>query len=284
GDGFELAASRSLNALSLFGRTEGAQLLGAVPPALVAEVSFKAGTGLLGQNFEMRQERAVAEITGYDDVAALPAADRDRVTRAVSRGVMAGRGSLFEAASSLTREELARSLALVGGLPQRIPSSGSFADVGPSDEAFPYVETVAGVRTRHLLMEPPNGHVFKPHDEVTRLDFAVALVRAAGWEALADARAGESLGWIDEDQIPPALRGYAGVARDRRLIDVHVTSSGTFFDPAASLTRLAATGFLMNLLDQRGGSRVASLPPSTSVIPLAPRKAAFPVSRSSRTR
>ncbi len=284
GAGSELAASRSLNALSLFGRTEGAQLLGAVPPALTAEIGFKTGSGLLDQAFEMRQERAVAEVTAYEDVALLSTADRDRVTRAVSRGVMVGRGSLFEAAAFLTREELARSLALVGGVPQRIPASGSFADVGPSDAAFPYVETVAGERTRHLLMEPSNGHVFKPHDEVTRLDFAVALVRAAGWEALAEARAGESLGWVDEGQIPLALRGYAGVARDRRLIDVRVASSGTFFDPAAPLTRLAAAGFLMNLLDLRGGTHVSSLPTPPGVAPLAPRKATSPASRSTKTR
>ena len=284
GGGAELAASRSLNALSLFGRAEGAQLLGAVPPALTAEVSFKAGSGLLDQAFEMRQERAVAEITAYTDVGGLSAADRDRVTRVVSRHVMVGRGSLFEAASFLTREELARSLALVGGLPQRIPSSGSFADVGPSDAAYPYVETVAGERTRHLLMEPPNGHVFKPHDEVTRLDFAVALVRAAGWEAPADARAGESLGWIDESQIPLALRGYVALASERRLIDVRFGSSGPFFAPSAPLSRLAAAGFLMNLLDLRSGSRVSSLAAPPAAMPLAPRKADSPVSRSTKSR
>ena len=284
GAGSELAASRSLNATSLFGRTEGAQLLGAVPPALSAEISFKPGSGLLGQSFEMRQERAVAEITDYTDVVGLAAADRDRVTRAVSRHVMLGRGSLFEAASFLTREELARSLALVGGLPQRIPSSSSFADVGPSDAAYPYVETVAGDRTLHLLMEPANGHVFRPHDEVTRLDFAVALVRAAGWEALADARAGESLGLVDESQIPSALRGYVGLARDRRLIDVRVASGGVFFDPASPLTRLAAAGFLMNLLDLRDGGHVSSLPPAPAATPLVPRQAATPGSRSTKTR
>jgi serine protease AprX len=284
GAGTELAAARSLNALSLFGRTEGAQLLGAVPATLTAEINFKPGTGLLSQAFEMRQERAVAEITAYADTAGLAPADRDRVTRAVSRHVMIGRGSLFEAGAWITREELARALALTGGLPQRIPSSPSFPDSDLADAAYPYVETVAGARSRHILMEPLNGHTFKPHDAVTRLDFAVALVRAAGMEAQADARAGESLGVVDEGQVPLERRGYVALARERRLIDVRSGSGGLYFEPVAPLSRLDAAGFLMNLLDLRGGSQVTSLPPPPASAPVTPRTPSPPTSRRSKAR
>jgi len=258
--GHELAASQSINGLSLFGRAEGAHLLGAVPASLITRVFFKIGSGLLDQPFEMRQETAIAEITAYADMVSLPAADRDRVTRAVSRHVMIGRASFFEAASAMSRSELARSLALTGGLPQRIPAASSFPDVAASDPDEPYVETVAGLRTRHMLMEPPTGAAFKPRSDVTRLDFAVALVRAAGLEAEADARAGELLNLTDEALIPPARHGYVAVAKEHHFIDVLGGSTGAYFDPGGSVQRLAASVFLMSLLDERSGSLVSSLP------------------------
>jgi len=261
--GTELASSQSINGLSLFGRTEGTHLLGAIPASLIARVFFKIGSGLLDQPFEMRQETSVAEITAYADVAGLPAVDRDRVARAVSRHVMIGRGGFFEYNSAMSRSELARALALTGELPQRIAAASSFPDVSTLDADEPYVETVAGIKTRHLLMEPPNGVAFKPHSDVTRLDFAVALVRAAGLEAQADARSGEVLNLTDESLIAPAKHGYVAVAKEHHFIDVLSGSTGYYFDPGGSVPRLAASVFLMNLLDERSGSPLASLPAGT---------------------
>jgi len=280
--GRQLATSTSINGLALFGRTEGAHLLGAVPASLITTVFFKTGSGLIDQPFEMRQELAVAEITAYADVAGLPSFDRDRVARVVSRHVMTGRGSFFEAASALSRAELAQSLALAGGLPQRIPAHSSFPDVADSDSEEPYVETVAGVKTRHLLMEPPNGASFKPQTDVTRLDFAVALVRAAGLETEADARSGEVLGLIDENLIPLSRHGYVAVAREHGFIDIPAGPSGSYFDPGGWVPRLSAAGFLMTLSDQRSGSTFSSLP----VAPPAPAsgKPKPPSSRPPRTR
>ena len=87
---------------------------------------------------------AVAVLTAYTDVATLPAASQDLLAEAVARRVIVGRGGVFAPASSLTRGELARSLALVAGLPQRIPAQPSFTDVATSDPFYPFVETVAG--------------------------------------------------------------------------------------------------------------------------------------------
>src|SRR6185436_10252948 len=58
--GTELASSQSINGLSLFGRTEGTHLLGAIPASLIARVFFKTGSGLLAQPFELRQETSIA--------------------------------------------------------------------------------------------------------------------------------------------------------------------------------------------------------------------------------
>jgi len=248
-DGGELARGDSFNGLSLFGRAEGVHLLGAIPPSPTAEVFFKAGTGLLDQKFYLRQETAVAVVTAYADVATLPPDDLDVVTRAVSRNVMIGRGDVFDAYDGLTRGELARALALAAGSPQRIPSDASFDDVIASDPLYPYVESVAGARARRELISPRILGRFRPNFDVTRLDFAVALVRGAGLEAEAQDRAGESLGFVDQGKVPFSLRGYVAVALDRGLIDIVRVDGFTKFDPKGDVPRVAAARFLLRLLE-----------------------------------
>jgi len=250
-DGREVARGDAFDGLSLFGRAEGAHLLGEVPRPLRAEVYFKSGTGLSDQRFQMREESAVAVVTAYTDVAGLPADDRDTVTRAVGRNVLIGRGTLFDPYDNLTRGELARALALAAGRPQRIPDKASFNDVGPGNPLFPYVESVAGARARLKVMDPKNLIAFGPGADVTRLDFTVAIVRGAGLMSEAEARAGESLGLLDESKIPAALRGYVAVGVERGLIDTIHTDGNAKFDPKGEVPRIAAARFLLRLLDLR---------------------------------
>jgi serine protease AprX len=259
-DGRELARGDAFNGASLFGRAEGVHLLGAIPQALNAEVYFKAGSGLTAQEFEMRQESAVAVVTAYADVSALPAEDREIVTRAVGRNILIGHGDAFDAYENLTRGELARALALASGRPQRIPSLSSFNDVGATDPLFPYVESVAGARARLKLIDPRNATNFGPDSDISRLDFTVALVRGAGLEAEARSRAGETLGLQDEGKIPSELRGYVAVALERGLVDridsgtaamlVPMGSgAGPMFDPKGDVPRVTASRYLLRLLE-----------------------------------
>ncbi|HZM70330.1 MAG TPA: S8 family serine peptidase [Candidatus Cryosericum sp.] len=245
--------STAINGLALFGREDGVHVLGAVPPAMTATISFKTGTGPLDQPFSARQETSVAALTAYSDVAALDPASLRLITRAVSQHVLVGRADHFVPGDGLTRAELARALALTAGLPQRIPSGASFPDVGVQDAAFPYIETVAGTRAKQILMGAAIGKAFKPRDSVTRLDFTVALVRAAGLEAAAQARAGEALAVVDASSIPYSLRGYIAVGLENNLIAVVPAAGGSAFNPAGALVRLDAARFLLNLLDRRGG-------------------------------
>jgi serine protease AprX len=256
--GRDVARSDALDGLSLFGRTDGVHVLGSVPPSMTASISFKQGSGLFDQPFEVRQETAVATLTSCADVTALSPADQVTAARAVSQHVLDVRGDQFAPAAALTRAELARSLAMTAGLPQRIPSVNTFQDVSTKDPAFAYVETVAGARARQILMEAQNGRSFKPRDGVTRLDFTVASVRAAGLEAEAQARAGENLPVTDAAGIPSSLRGYVAVALERKLIAVVPGASGSSFNPAGTLPRLDAARFLLNLLDLRGGAALAA--------------------------
>jgi hypothetical protein len=68
------------------------------------------------------------------------------------------------------------------------------------------------------------------------------------------------LNLTDEALIPPARHGYVAVAKEHHFIDILGGSTGAYFDPGGSVQRLAASVFLMSLLDERSGSLVSSLP------------------------
>ena len=297
--GSERARSETINGAGLFGRVEGASVQGALPELLNAEVSFKEGLGVGSQVFHLRHAAASATLTGYQDLGELAAADLDAVAAAVSRGAMIGRGTSFAPHAALLRGELARALALVSGLPQRVPSTASFDDVPASWSLFPYVESVAGRLATSQLMaattsgsrrspverltgagrsravlthlapatdrpwdteappSTPSARSFKPCSPVERLDFAKALVRAAGLAALAESRQGASLGLGDEDRIAPGDRGYAAVALERGFLSPVVLDGVAAFDAKGQLDRLEACRRLLTLLDVRAGSRFA---------------------------
>jgi hypothetical protein len=193
-------------------------------------------------------------------VLPIPVGDRPRHPCRVAR-VLDGRGTQFEAGSNLTRAELAESLALVAGVPQRVPATSSFADVSPTDSVYPYVETVAGARSRRTLMTCNPGNAFQPATSATRLDFAVAAVKAANMEAQAIARAGSRVGLADDFLIPDALKGYVVIALERGLLDPVMTELGWGFAPDAGTTRLAASKGLLQLRDILAGTAVYAAPP-----------------------
>jgi hypothetical protein len=134
-------------------------------------------------------------------------------------------------------------------MPQRIPGSRSFTDVAPHDPALPYIESVAGSRARTVLIDDMGSRTFRPQLAARRIDVAVALVRAAGLAAEAQARAGEPLGLTDENRVPDRLKGYVAVALERGLLAPLPDGAGDRFDPTGKLTRLEASARLLTLLD-----------------------------------
>ncbi|HEY1404502.1 MAG TPA: S-layer homology domain-containing protein, partial [Pyrinomonadaceae bacterium] len=86
-----------------------------------------------------------------------------------------------------------------------------------------------------LFIDVERGGTFAPNDVVGRLTAAVALVRAAGLQA--EAEAAQSLPLttlLDAGLIPSALRGYVRVAISRGLLTVNNSN----FRPQAPLSRL----------------------------------------------
>jgi serine protease AprX len=246
--GREIRRSASYDGGSLFGRAEGMSLQGPLPSGATLAVEFKGGIATGDQPFELSQESSSSIVTAYTDVPGLQTSDADLVALAVGRRVMIGRGTLFQPYDDLERGELARALALAAGAPQRVPASASFNDLTISDPLYPYVESVAGARARRVLIDPKNPSTFGPGSSITRLDFAIALVRGAGREAEAIARSGEILGLLDESKIPSADRGYVAVALEQGLIETIPVQGGAIFDPKGSISRIGASRYLLALL------------------------------------
>ncbi len=250
----EIVRSETFNGHALFGRAEGVQLLGPPPPGAEMEVYFKPLTGLFDQHFEVRQETSSATLTAFTDLEGLSAEDLRTVTNAVARRLMIGNGAHFKPHQSLERGELVRALALAAGLPQRIPAAPTFADVDAGHPDHPYVESAAGTRARRVLVDPRSPGEFEPDAPASRLEFAVSMVRAAGRQDEALARAGEPVAVTDSELIPSGLRGYAAVALERGFIETVATPQGEAFDPQGSLTRLSAASYLPRLLAPKASS------------------------------
>ena len=148
----------------------------------------------------------------------------------------------FRPDSNITREDFARILFLNTPLRQSLGSSAKFTDVSGDLGAIAEAVTSKGSTLRDYYtanmaqapagMMSATGTTFDPAGTVSRLDVAVALVRALGFDAEAKAKAGtpvtvnysgQTLTLSDNADIPPAMRGYVQYALDRGILQAYFT-------------------------------------------------------------
>jgi serine protease AprX len=159
------------------------------------------------------------------------------------------RDGMFHPRQEVTREDFARLLVLNTPLRQSLANSPRFTDV--SGELAAIAEAVAadGSTTRDWNFTPKgmmsmSGNVFKPDYNTTRLDIAVALVRALGLDSEAQAKAGQpvtvnysgqTLVLTDNADIPPAMSGYVQLALDRGILQATFTVEQGQFEQQPTL-------------------------------------------------
>jgi serine protease AprX len=138
----------------------------------------------------------------------------------------------FHPDSAVTREDFARLLYLNTPLRQFPSAAPRYSDV--SAELAPIAEAVTanGSTLRDWNYAPAGmlaayGSTFNPTANVSRLETAVALVRALGLDAEAKAKAGtvvtasyngQTFALADNSEIPSAMRGYVQLALDKGLL------------------------------------------------------------------
>lgn len=201
----------------------------------------------------------IADIQGHPQQAAIEAALKSRLIDTFADGT-------FRPNSTVTREDLARSLALNTSLRQTLGSTPKFTDVSADLRLLAEYATARGSTNRDFDFTPAGMIVasvtsFNPAGSVNRLDLVVALVKALGHDAEARALAnttvtsnGTSLS--DNAQIPGSLRGYVQIAIDKGLFEVFpaevrqvapgqfVVIPGPRFEPATTISRAALAGRL----------------------------------------
>jgi len=165
----------------------------------------------------------------------------------------------FRPDQAVTRDDFARTLALDTPMRQTLGATAKFSDVTDDLERIAEGVTAKGSQLRDYDftstgMMSYSGNLFNPTGSVSRLDMAVALVKATGHDIDARALAGTNVTYqstvlTDNAQIPSALRGYVQVALNIGLMDafpaqvieispgVYQTYPGPRFEPNSLLTR-----------------------------------------------
>lgn len=164
----------------------------------------------------------ISDITGHPKRSVIEKALKDRVIDIFADGT-------FRPDAAVTREDLARSLALNTSLRQSLGPAPKFSDVSGEIARIAEAITSRGPTLRDFDFVPTglmasSGSTFNPLGPVNRLDLAVALIKALGHDERARSLAGTTVRFqgtvlSDNSEIPSALRGYVQLALDKGLFE-----------------------------------------------------------------
>jgi serine protease AprX len=150
----------------------------------------------------------------------------------------------FRPDANVTRRDFAEMLYMNTPLRQFLGATQKYTDVTPEFSALAEAVTANGSTLRDWNFTPAGmvsayGSTFNPDAGVTRLDSAVALVRALGLDAEAKAKAGsvvtaqyngQTIALADNSEIPSAMRGYVQIALDKGLLQAYFSLEQGAFD------------------------------------------------------
>lgn len=185
----------------------------------------------------------VADIQGHPAQAQIESVLKNRMMDTFSDGT-------FRPDSSVTRDDLAQLLYLNTPLRQSLGAAPKFFDVSGNSAAIAEAVTAKGSTLRDWYtsenssapagMMSASGSTFNPGGVTSRLDLAIALVRALGKDADARAKAGtavtvsysgQTIVLDDNAIIPLASRGYAQLALDKGILQAQFSLTQGPFDP-----------------------------------------------------
>ncbi|MFL6332731.1 MAG: S8 family serine peptidase [Pyrinomonadaceae bacterium] len=150
----------------------------------------------------------------------------------------------FHPDATVTREDFAQLLYLNTPLRQSPSPSPKYTDVSLNLAHIVEAVTANGSTLRDWSFQPAgmlatNGSTFGSGANVTRLETAVALVRALGLDTEAKAKAGsvvtanyngQAIALADNAEIPSAMRGYVQLALDKNLLQAFYSLEQGPFD------------------------------------------------------
>ena len=212
----------------------------------------------------------IADIIGHPQQAAIEAALKNRLIDTCE-------DRKFCPERIVSRAEFAQTFILNAPVRQTLAANPKFTDVSGDWARIAEAVTAKGSTLRDYDFVPngllsSSGTLFKPEDPVSRLDAAVAFVKALGRDAEARGLAGTNVTYngsvlSDNGQIPASLRGYVQIAVNSGLFEAYpaevvqsptgqyIALPGPRFEPNTLLTRAALAGKLLkfNQLFTTGG-------------------------------
>ena len=246
------ASSDGLNVGGLFAARESIKL--EFPRAGTYTANVSAGvlqqTTVTDQPYSITVTHFLYDPTELSDIGSLDEASQLKAYRLVYDRIMFAEGNSFNPGANLTRMDLGRALMFAARVPQFIPNQPSFTDVV---NGTPDALVCESLRREGVMGLGSSS--FGPSDSVSRLETAVALVRALRLDAQAKSLANRDItfgGTIlsDNAQIPGSLRGYVQIALDKGLMEafpaeVREVAPGQFqalpgprFEPSRNVLRV----------------------------------------------
>ncbi|HEX7174342.1 MAG TPA: S8 family serine peptidase, partial [Pyrinomonadaceae bacterium] len=195
-------SSNGINLPGLTGKRERAVLTKPQPGQWNARVAHTVGLAATLQDFSGTLEIGRVDYAPLADTSAYAGtAAYDDIRQALRHFVMLPDGDLFRPDAAATRADAAAALLMGARVPLYVAAQPMFTDV-TDPWLRSYVESAHMAPAGAIFPNVSAGGVFNPSGQLERLTAAVALVRAAGLEAEAQASAGEPLAYTDAAQIP----------------------------------------------------------------------------------
>lgn len=119
-------------------------------------------------------------------------------------------------------------------------ASPIYRDMDANSWAVPYVMNLS---ERNIFKGYEDG-TFRPDNNISRQEIAVALVRALGYEADAEVAAGTNSGFADDDAIAEWARGYVNIAVEKNLFTGYDDGE---FKPTRTISRQELVTVAMRL-------------------------------------
>lgn len=249
----QIASSNATQLAALFGARESVKLEFPQAGTLTARISPGAPSGqgsIVDQPYRLTVTHYVYDPAQLTDIAALDDAAKVKALRLVYDRILSGEAGQLRPDSVLTRMELGRAMMLGARVMQYLPNQASFTDLAPGTP-----ESLMAESLKREGVMGVDGPLFGPNASVSRLELAVAAVRALRLDAQARALANSTVTsggqpLVDNAQIPAALRGYVQLALDRGVLqafpaEVIEVSPGVFqavpgprFEGARSVKRV----------------------------------------------
>ena len=147
----------------------------------------------------------------------------------------------FGVGDEMTRSQFVTVLCRMFGWDMLTPDSPSYIDCSPSAWYYSAVETARA----HNVMDPSGP--FRPEDYISRGEMAVMLVRALGYDQLAQDLAGLTLPFDDVKEDA----GYMAIAYDIGMVNGVAGPDGSLkFLPTHSATRAEAAAMLVRVYER----------------------------------